>query len=74
MKKYTYFLAFVAIIAMSACGSKESTTETGKTYSTSVSFDTTLVPVMDSTTSPTDSSSTSKTYTITVADVRNSVK
>jgi hypothetical protein len=55
MRKYAYFLAFVAMITMSACGSNESTTETGKTDSTSVSIDTTVVPVMESTEVSTDS-------------------
>ena len=55
MRKYAYFLAFVAMISMSACGSNESTTETGKTDSTSVSIDTTVVPVMESTEVSTDS-------------------
>jgi hypothetical protein len=55
MRKYAYFLAFVAMITMSACGSNESTTETGKTDSTSVSIDTTVVPVMDSTSVSADS-------------------
>jgi hypothetical protein len=54
MRKYTYFLAFVAMITMSACGSNESTTETGKTDSTSVSIDTTVAPIMDSTGVSTD--------------------
>lgn len=49
MRKYTYFLAFIAIIVMSACGNNESTTETGKTDSTSLCTDTTSVPVVDST-------------------------
>jgi uncharacterized protein YceK len=49
MRKYAYFLAFVAMITMSACGSNESTTETGKTDSTSVCADTTVVSTMDST-------------------------
>ena len=55
MRKYAYFLAFVAMITMSACGSNESTTETGKTDSTSVSIDTTVAPVMDSTSVSADS-------------------
>ena len=54
MRKYAYFLAFVAMITMSACGSNESTTETGKTDSTSVSIDTTVAPIMDSTGVSTD--------------------
>lgn len=48
MRKYTYSFAFVAMIAMSACGSNESTTETGKTDSTSVYTDTTVSPITDS--------------------------
>jgi hypothetical protein len=43
------------MISMSACGSNESTTETGKTDSTSVSIDTTVAPFMDSTAVSTDS-------------------
>ena len=49
MRKYVYSFAFVAMIVMSACGSNESTTETGKTDSTSVSIDTTVIPSTDST-------------------------
>ena len=55
MRKYTYSFAFVAMIAMSACGTNESTTETGKTDSTSVSIDTTVTPSMDSTSVSIDS-------------------
>ena len=55
MRKYTYSFAFVAMIAMSACGTNESTTETGKTDSTSVSIDTTVTPSMDTTSVSTDS-------------------
>jgi ABC-type enterochelin transport system substrate-binding protein len=55
MRKYTYFLAFVAIIAMSACGNNESTTEKGTNDSTSVSTDTTAKPTMDSTVVSTNS-------------------
>lgn len=55
MRKYAYFLAFVAMITMSACGSNESTTETEKTDSTSVSIDTTVAPVMGSTSVSADS-------------------
>jgi ABC-type enterochelin transport system substrate-binding protein len=49
MRKYVYSFVFVAMIVMSACGSNESTTETGKTDSTSVSIDTTVTPSMGST-------------------------
>jgi ABC-type enterochelin transport system substrate-binding protein len=55
MRKSIYFLAFVAMIAMSACGNNESTTETGTTDSTTLSIDTTVVPVMESTEVSTDS-------------------
>ena len=55
MRKYAYFLAFVAIIAMSACGNNESTTEKGTNDSTSVSVDTTAKPIMDSTVVSTNS-------------------
>jgi ABC-type enterochelin transport system substrate-binding protein len=49
MRKYVYSFAFVTMIVMSSCGSNESTTETGKTDSTSVSIDTTVTPSMGST-------------------------
>jgi len=55
MRKYVYSFVFVAMIVMSACGSNESTTETGKTDSTSVSIDTTVTPSMDTTGVSTDS-------------------
>jgi len=49
MRKYTYFLALVAVVAMSACGNNESTTEKGKTDSTTVVTDSTSTNVVDST-------------------------
>jgi ABC-type enterochelin transport system substrate-binding protein len=55
MRKYVYSFAFVTMIVMSSCGSNESTTETGKTDSTSVSIDTTVTPSMDTTGVSTDS-------------------
>jgi ABC-type enterochelin transport system substrate-binding protein len=49
MRKYTYFLVLVAVIAMSACGNNESTTEKGKTDSTTVATDSASTNVVDST-------------------------
>jgi ABC-type enterochelin transport system substrate-binding protein len=49
MRKYTYFLAFVTVVVMSACGNNESTTEKGKTDSTTVVTDSTSTNVVDST-------------------------
>ena len=71
MRKCTYFLGFVSIIAMSACGSNESTSETIKTDSTSVCDDTTVVSA-DSVVIINLSPST--IYTVTITDAHNSVE
>ena len=58
MKKYTFIFAIGAMLALTACGSGSTTTET--TDSTAAQVDTTAVTTNDSTTSqiPTDSTST----------------
>jgi hypothetical protein len=50
MKKYTFILAFGAMLALTACGSGSTATET--TDSTVSTVDTTVVPVSDSTSVP----------------------
>lgn len=50
MKKYTFILAFGAIMALTACGSGSTATET---------TDSTTAPVVDTTAVVTDSTSTS---------------
>ncbi len=50
MKKYTFIFAFGAMLALTACGSGSTTTET--TDSTVTTVDSTVVPVMDSTSVP----------------------
>ncbi len=50
MKKYTFILAFGAMLALTACGSGSTATET--TDSTAATVDTTVAPVVDSTSAP----------------------
>ena len=61
MKKYTFIFAIGAMLALTACGSRSTTTET--TDSTSVNLDSTAVAATDSTTSEITSGGANTTTT-----------
>jgi hypothetical protein len=61
MKKYTFIFAIGAMLALTACGSGSTTTET--TDSTSVNLDSTAVSATDSTTAEIPSGGSSTTTT-----------
>jgi len=61
MKKYTFIFAISAMLALTACGSGSTTTET--TDSTSVNLDSTAVSATDSTTAEITSDGANTTTT-----------